>query len=58
MTAANTDSVQPFFWDDYRDTAVGRYLGQRENAFIRRFFGLAAQPCRLLDIACGSGRPT
>jgi SAM-dependent methyltransferase len=58
MPAANLDSVPSFFWDRYRDTTVGRYLTQRELAFIRHSLGTATQPRRLLDIACGSGRIT
>lgn len=58
MTAANTDSVQPFFWDNIRDTTMDRYLYQRENAFIRRVLGVSAQPRRLQDVGCGSGRMT
>lgn len=58
MPAAATDLVQPFYWDQFRDTPLDRYLFRREYAFIRRFLGSTARPRSLLDIGCGSGRVT
>jgi ubiquinone/menaquinone biosynthesis C-methylase UbiE len=52
------ETVEPFYWDEYRDTTVGRYLFRREQAFIDRFLGDAPPPRELLDIGCGSGRLT
>jgi SAM-dependent methyltransferase len=40
------------------DTAMGRYLLQREIAFIRRILGAASRPHRLLEVGCGRGQIT
>ncbi|HEY3108109.1 MAG TPA: methyltransferase domain-containing protein [Chloroflexota bacterium] len=58
MPTTATDAVEPFYWDQYRDTSIGRYLFQREHAFIRRALGGATRAWRLLDVGCGSGRLT
>jgi len=34
---------------------MGRYLLEHEYAFAGRWLGQARQPCRVLDLACGSG---
>lgn len=51
-------SYTRFSWDAYRDTTVGCYLMQREYSFLRQLLALVDEPCRVLDIACGSGRTT
>ncbi|HMQ53003.1 MAG TPA: class I SAM-dependent methyltransferase [Anaerolineae bacterium] len=57
--SATTAPKQPFYWDNYRDTTVGRYLSQREITFISRVLNDAAPPPqRIADLACGSGRIT
>jgi SAM-dependent methyltransferase len=59
MTSTNIEYKQPFYWDNYRDTTVGRYLNQRESAFIRRIINNVPLPCqRIMDLACGSGGAT
>ncbi|HMQ53451.1 MAG TPA: class I SAM-dependent methyltransferase [Anaerolineae bacterium] len=59
MTSATTAFKQPFYWDNYRDTTVGRYLSQREITFISRvLIDAASPPRRIADLACGSGRIT
>ncbi|MFL5733502.1 MAG: class I SAM-dependent methyltransferase [Chloroflexia bacterium] len=55
-TANYAGALQPFYWDNYRDTAVGRYLFQHEYAFAERFLHAEGEPRRLLDVCCGSGR--
>ena len=56
MQAAKRGSAQPFRWDKYSDTAMGRYLSRHENAFIKRSLGPVTQLRNVLDIGCGSGR--
>jgi SAM-dependent methyltransferase len=58
MTSADRASAKAFFWDSYRDTTMGRYIGDREKAFIERCLGEAKPGLRLLEVACGSGRLT
>jgi SAM-dependent methyltransferase len=54
----SNDRVQSYYWDSVRDTTVGRYLSQREYAFISSIVRAGAQPRRMLDVGCGSGRMT
>src|SRR5438128_1448395 len=58
MQSASTDSVQPFYWDRFRDTSMGRYLFQCEYAFVRRSLCSVEHPRNVLDVCCGSGRMT
>ncbi|MDP8924332.1 MAG: class I SAM-dependent methyltransferase [Chloroflexota bacterium] len=58
METTTVDPSEPFYWDAYRDTTVGRYLFQREYAFIRRCLGQDSRTHSLLDLGCGSGRLT
>jgi len=58
MTSTAKAPAKAFFWDRYRDTTMGRYIGEREKAFIDRFLGPAVPGRRLLEVACGSGRLT
>src|SRR5262249_37663049 len=55
---ANLSVVQPFYWDRFNSTTMGRYLHQHEYAFIEKFLRMQAPPRSLLDIGCGSGRFT
>jgi SAM-dependent methyltransferase len=58
--------VEPYYWDNYSDTAVGRYLFQYEYAFVERVLSSEVWLARslnsrgdepaLLDVCCGSGR--
>lgn len=56
MTEANSETIQPFYWDRYRDNTLDRYLLQRELSFIRRFVEGATPAGHLLEVGCGSGR--
>ena len=64
MHSAHTGSARPrssFQYDvtmGRADTSMGRYLFQREFAFVKRFLGAAAQPHRLLEVGCGKGQIT
>lgn len=58
MQATDTNSVEPFYWDNFRDTTMGSYLFHHEHTFVRRSLDAAIQPGTLLDIGCGSGRMT
>jgi len=58
MTSTRMPPAKAFFWDRYRDTTMGRYIGEREKAFIDRCLGPAVRGRRLLEVACGSGRLT
>jgi ubiquinone/menaquinone biosynthesis C-methylase UbiE len=58
MQKMTLESVQPFSLDVMRNTTVGRYLSQREDAFIQCYLGSVTPSCRALDIACGSGHWT
>lgn len=57
MEPQTTASVEPFYWDNFTDTTMGRYLSQRELAFIKRLL-CVSQPRRVLEVAAGSGRIT
>lgn len=52
--------IRPFSpdWDPFRETAMGRYLLEREQSFLARTLADAASPFRLLDIGSGTGRVT
>jgi SAM-dependent methyltransferase len=56
IEAAQTGPVELPHWDLFRETAVGRYLLDREQAFIRRFLRAIPRPFRLLDVCCCAGR--
>jgi SAM-dependent methyltransferase len=58
MTSASAHDSGPFYWDRFRDTTVGRYLFQRERAFIDRALGHEGRRRAILDVGCGSGRFT
>lgn len=47
-----------FFWDQFRDTSMGRYQFQHEFPFISHFLATLPPPRRVLDLGCGSGRMT
>ena len=55
---ATDEEVTPFYWDQYRDTTLGRYLFEREHRFIRWALGKDWGSRPLLDLGCGSGRFT
>lgn len=58
MPAVTADSAEPYYWDAFRDTSVGRYLFRYEQAFIMRSLGAIAGRRGVLDVGCGSGRLT
>lgn len=66
MTFPQDTGVEPgalpapsvFFWDQFRDTSMGRYHFQHEYAFISDFLATPTSPRRILDVGCGSGRMT
>lgn len=52
------DSGGQWFWDRHRDTPFGRYLLDREEAFLESMVGKWTLPRKVLEIGCGSGRTT
>jgi SAM-dependent methyltransferase len=46
------------YWDAFRDTAMGKYLLDREQAFIAQHLEPVGKPFRLLEIGSGTGRVT
>lgn len=50
------DSYGKFYWERYENTTMGRYLSNRELAFIAQLFSALKHTSRILDIGCGSGR--
>ena len=58
MSVTTAPESEPFYWDQFRDTTVGRYLFGREYAFISRVLGRGTCARTVLDLGCGSGRLT
>jgi SAM-dependent methyltransferase len=46
------------YWDTFRDTAIGKYLLDRERAFIAQHIEPIGKPFRLLEICSCTGRVT
>lgn len=48
--------IQPFYWEQYYSTSMGRYLARHEEAFLDQFLAASPQSRKLLDVGCGNGR--
>jgi SAM-dependent methyltransferase len=56
MHTAPVDTVPEFFWDQFRDARLDRYLFRTEYEFVQQFLGAEMLAGPLLDLGCGSGK--
>jgi SAM-dependent methyltransferase len=56
MQGQETEVPTEFFWDQYREARLDRYLFRTEYHFVRQALEQATVHGPLLDLGCGSGR--
>ena len=54
----NPDATTSLHWDQYRDTAMGRYQLRQEQDFVRTVLRAAPRPPKLLELCSCAGRVT
>jgi SAM-dependent methyltransferase len=56
MHALETETTPEFFWDQFREASLDRYLFRTEYEFVRRHILPHIDAGPLLDLGCGSGK--